>query len=265
MMSVDLADDIDAYLRYLENKQALHEEFISKNPHASVDGRMRAILVDWLVNVQVRFSLRDETLNLAVWILDRALLNLSVDKGNLQLVGVASIFIAAKFEEILVPNIQDFVYVSADAFTRNCILEMERRVLTSIGYQCSSVNISQFLRRYQFHCSATKSEYALAKFISQVSLVAYPLCHLKPSGVAAVSMYLAVHICRGSTLPTHTISSVMRTSEERLLELASDFVPHIIQLASGEGKLQALHKKHAKEAPIRFTKEQISRMEKFQR
>jgi len=57
----------------------------------------------------------------------------------------------------------------------------------------------------------------------------------------------------------------MHTSEERLLTLAADFVPHVIQLASGEGKFQALHKKHAKEAPIRFTKEQISRMEKIQR
>jgi len=47
MIPVDLADDIDGYRRHLEDKQALPEEFISTNPKASVDGRMRSILVDW--------------------------------------------------------------------------------------------------------------------------------------------------------------------------------------------------------------------------
>jgi len=67
---------------------------------------MRQILVDWLFHVQCRFSLLNETLAITVWILDRALLSVPAHKGNLQLIGVASLFIASKFEEITVPNIQ---------------------------------------------------------------------------------------------------------------------------------------------------------------
>ncbi len=67
---------------------------------------MRSILIDWLIHVQRRFQLMNETLATAVWILDRALLGLEVHKSNLQLIGAACMFIASKYEEISVPNVQ---------------------------------------------------------------------------------------------------------------------------------------------------------------
>lgn len=70
-----------------------------------------------------------ETLSLAVHMLDRSLLTLEgINKQNLQLLGVTCLFIASKFEEIVVPNLEDFVYVAANIFTKGSILRMEQRV-----------------------------------------------------------------------------------------------------------------------------------------
>ena len=59
---------------------------------------MRAILVDWLVEVQENFELNHETLYLAVKLVDMYVSRVVTAKESLQLVGAVSLFIAAKFD-----------------------------------------------------------------------------------------------------------------------------------------------------------------------
>ena len=56
---------------------------------------MRAILVDWLVEVSEEYKLHTETIFLAVNYIDRFLSYMSVQRARLQLVGTACMFIAA--------------------------------------------------------------------------------------------------------------------------------------------------------------------------
>lgn len=56
---------------------------------------MRAILVDWLVEVSEEYRLQSETLCLAVNYIDRFLSFMSVVRAKLQLVGTAAMFIAS--------------------------------------------------------------------------------------------------------------------------------------------------------------------------
>lgn len=71
-----------------------------------------------------------ETLSLAVNLLDRSLviMNGKITKNNLQLLGVSCLFVAAKFEEIFLPNTEDFVLVAAKVFTKEEIYRMEQQV-----------------------------------------------------------------------------------------------------------------------------------------
>lgn len=55
---------------------------------------MRAIIVDWIIEVAIEYKLGSETCFLSVNYLDRFLSKKSVEKYNLQLVAVACIFIA---------------------------------------------------------------------------------------------------------------------------------------------------------------------------
>ncbi|XP_016096871.1 cyclin N-terminal domain-containing protein 2-like [Sinocyclocheilus grahami] len=64
----------------------------------------RAILVDWLIQVHEVFQFSEETLYLAVHLLNRAL-RLKVSISGLQLLGVVCLFLAAKKEECLLPEV----------------------------------------------------------------------------------------------------------------------------------------------------------------
>lgn len=66
---------------------------------------MRALLVDWMVEVQESFELNHETLYLAVKLVDLFLARSSkqperdhLTKEELQLLGAAALFIASKFD-----------------------------------------------------------------------------------------------------------------------------------------------------------------------
>jgi len=64
---------------------------------------MRGILVDWVIEVHLRFRLLPETLFLTINIIDRYLEKTIMERVRLQLVAVAALLIASKYEEIYVP------------------------------------------------------------------------------------------------------------------------------------------------------------------
>ena len=70
-----------------------------------------------------------------------------VEKKNLQLVGVASMLVAAKYEEMYAPEIGDFVYITDNAYTEKQIRKMEIEVLTVLAYDLGRPLPLHFLRR----------------------------------------------------------------------------------------------------------------------
>ena len=109
--------------------QGMYEHFRSKETSTSVrpvymedqqyiNERMRSILVDWLVEVHLKFKLVPETLYLTVNIIDRYLSKTEVTRPKLQLVGVTSLLIASKYEEIYPPELRDLVYICDRAYSK---------------------------------------------------------------------------------------------------------------------------------------------------
>ena len=64
-------NEIYAYLRQLETRYPIRSEYLVNQ--TELDGHMRGILIDWLVQVHLRFHLLQETLYLTVAIMDRYL------------------------------------------------------------------------------------------------------------------------------------------------------------------------------------------------
>jgi G2/mitotic-specific cyclin-B, other len=93
---------------------------------------MRSILIDWLVEVHLKFKLVPESLYLTVNLIDRYLEREQVHRSKLQLVGVTAMLIACKYEEIYPPIVKDFVYITDNAYTKEEILEQERIMLVCL-------------------------------------------------------------------------------------------------------------------------------------
>jgi len=69
---------------------------------------------------------------MSINLIDRYLSKNTIMRNKLQLVGVASLFIASKFEEIYAPELKDFVYVCDNAYTKEEILDMESKILVTV-------------------------------------------------------------------------------------------------------------------------------------
>ena len=87
---------------------------MSQKPNLTLS--MRAVLVNWLVEVTDEFSLHLDTMFMAVDIADRFLSCVSVLRGRLQLVGTTAMYIVAKMEEFYHPELADFAYITDDTF-----------------------------------------------------------------------------------------------------------------------------------------------------
>lgn len=90
--------DMYEYFRVKEISTSVRPTYMDAQPH--INERMRSILVDWLVEVHLKFKLVPETLYLCVNIIDRFLALQEVSRPKLQLLGVTALLVAAKYEEI---------------------------------------------------------------------------------------------------------------------------------------------------------------------
>lgn len=79
---------------------------------------------NYFLQVHSRFNLVDETLFLTMNILDRFLHHRTITRKHLQLVGVTAMLVACKYEEVLVPVINDFILICDNAYSREQVLEM---------------------------------------------------------------------------------------------------------------------------------------------
>ncbi|XP_018320665.1 G1/S-specific cyclin-E1 isoform X1 [Agrilus planipennis] len=118
--------------------------------------RMRAILLDWIMEVCEVYRLKRVTYYLAVDYVDRYLtIKLNIPKTQLQLIGVSCLFIAAKLEEIYPPKLSEFSYVCDGACTNAEILACEVLLLNTLGWDVNPMTPSGWLNLYmQIHYDA---------------------------------------------------------------------------------------------------------------
>ncbi|KAF7399049.1 G1/S-specific cyclin-E1-like [Vespula maculifrons] len=117
--------------------------------HPTLQPRMRAILLDWLIEVCEVYKLHRETYYLAMDYIDRYLsTHQNVPKSQLQLIGITCLFIAAKVEEIYPPKIAEFAYVTDGACTEEEILGKELIILKGLGWNLSPMTAPGWLNIY---------------------------------------------------------------------------------------------------------------------
>ncbi|XP_046637607.1 G1/S-specific cyclin-E1-like [Daphnia pulicaria] len=117
--------------------------------HPSLQPRMRAILLDWLVEVCEVYRLHRETYHLALDFVDRYLATQTdIPKQQLQLIGIAALFIAAKIEEIYPPKLNEFAYVTDGACSEAEIMMKELVIMKSLNWELSPATANCWLGIY---------------------------------------------------------------------------------------------------------------------
>uniref|UniRef100_A0AAV2M9N6 G2/mitotic-specific cyclin-B2 n=1 Tax=Knipowitschia caucasica TaxID=637954 RepID=A0AAV2M9N6_KNICA len=135
-------DDVWIKMLNKELKYVHDKSYLQKHP--KIQPKMRAILLDWLLEVSEVYSLHRQTAYLAQDFFDRFMLTQdNMNKDFLQLVGITALFIAAKIEEIYPPKIFEFAYVTDGACDIWDIQKTELLILKALDWQlCPETPIS---------------------------------------------------------------------------------------------------------------------------
>ena len=216
--------------------------FMSKQK--DINEKMRAILIDWLIDVHSKFKLLNETLFLTVNLIDRYLSKCQVSRQNLQLIGVSCMFIATKYEEIYPPDLRDFVYVTDQAYTKQEILRMEGKVLNTLNFHVTVSSPYLFLMRYANLLGVSKKTLMMARYLTELALVEYGMIKYTPSNIAASALYLSCKIMK-KTAWNSLMETNAKYSEKEVRPCAKALC--IILQNTPKSNLKACKKKFSKE------------------
>ncbi|KAL6603291.1 hypothetical protein ACP70R_043652 [Stipagrostis hirtigluma subsp. patula] len=172
---------------------------------------MRGILIDWLVEVSEEYKLVPDTLYLTVYLIDKFLSQKYIDRQRLQLLGITSMLVASKYEEICAPRVEEFCFITDNTYSKAEVLKMERQVVNDLGFHLSVPTTKTFLRRFlraaQAVCKAPSITLGfLANYLAELTLVDYGFLRFLPSVVAASAIFLARWTLNQSDHPwNHTL------------------------------------------------------------
>ncbi|KAJ1302736.1 hypothetical protein OPQ81_003049 [Rhizoctonia solani] len=188
-MVPEYVNEIFSYMKELEIQTMPSSIYMNSQPE--LEWQFRGILMDWLIQVHERFRLLPETLFIAANLIDRFLSMRVVSLAKLQLVGITGLFVAAKYEEIMVPTLQDLLRVSDSDYSAHEILAAEKYLLRTLGWDLSYPNPMSFLRRANKAEDYNANTRTLAKFLIEISVVEERLLKYTPSMLAAAGLWLA--------------------------------------------------------------------------
>ncbi|KAI8838242.1 cyclin-like protein [Chytriomyces cf. hyalinus JEL632] len=189
MMLSEYVVEIFEYMKKLEVECMPNPNYMESQKE--LKWSMRDILIDWLIDIHNKFRLLPETLYLTVNIIDRFLSLRVVSLVKLQLVGITSMFIAAKYEEVIAPSIKNFIYMADNGYTDEEIQRAERYVLSVLEFNLQYPSSMSFLRRCSKAENYNIQTRTLGKYLMEISLVDHRFLDILPSHVAAAGLFLA--------------------------------------------------------------------------
>ncbi|CAN0890768.1 CYCB1-2 [Linum grandiflorum] len=258
IFNIDTADAnnhlaVTEYVEELYNFYKLAENesrpisYMERQPE--MNSRMRAILVDWLIDVHQKFELSYETLYLTINIIDRFLsVKKAVPRKELQLVGISATLMASKYEEIWPPEVNELVLISDRAYSSQQILVMEKTILANLEWTLTVPTLYVFLVRFVKAATgsgpADKEMEHMANFLTELGLMDYE-CSVKarPSMMAAAAVYAARLALKRSPAWNGVMEFYTGYKEAEVVECGKALAG--LQLKVKESKLQTVVRKYS--------------------
>ncbi|KAL7722510.1 G2/mitotic-specific cyclin-B [Entamoeba marina] len=217
-----LVEDIYEHLRIREKELSPDPSYMAKQ--FEITPRMRSVLFDWLFEVvSNEFQCSIETYLLTVAVIDDYSSHcLTIKKSEYQLVGIASLHLAMKYEEISLPSISELVLVCDRAYTSKQITSKERDICENINYHFVRPSIIDFLRRFNRVSDVGQHGHILGKYLILISTIDYGMTSYLPSMIAAATVYLEKRINNQKPYWNRTMEHYSGYCEQEIIKCARD-------------------------------------------
>ena len=157
-----------------------------------INEKMRSILIDWLIDVHFKFGFTDETLFMTISIIDRYLSISQITRANFQLLGITALMIACKHEEIDLPKIDDFIYITDNAYVKSEVIKMEFDVLSKLNFAFLYPSPIKFFEYLSFHFNFEKKHHMMGKYLMETFLLDVKNAKYKPSIISCACTYIVM-------------------------------------------------------------------------
>ena len=167
-------------------------DYTYMNRQKEINENMRSILVDWIIDVHFKFGFTDETLFMTISIIDRFLSISQITRTNFQLLGITALMIACKHEEIDLPKIDDFIYITDNAYVKNEVIKMEEEVLSKLNFSFLYPSPIKFFEYLSLHFNFKKKHHMMGKYLMESFLLDVKNAKYKPSIISSACTYIVM-------------------------------------------------------------------------
>ncbi len=157
-----------------------------------VNLQMRSILIDWIIDVHFKFGFMDETLFMTVFIIDRYLSVNQISRKKFQLLGITALLIACKHEEIDLPKINDFTYITDNAYVKEEVITMENDVLKVLNFSLLYPSPIKFYEYLSVYFGFNKKMHLMGKYLMETFLIDLKYIKYKPSIISSACVYIVM-------------------------------------------------------------------------
>ena len=184
----------DIYLNLLleERQTEIKPKMGYMSTQNEINEQMRAILIDWIIEVHFQFNLRQETLYMTISIIDTYLSFHFISRKELQLLGIACLLISCKSQEIYYPPQSKFIEVTDGAYTKEDMLKMENDILKKLNFNIVYPTPNDFYNILSKLYNLDKKQYYLGKYFIECVLIDYQMIKYSSSVIAAACIYLVM-------------------------------------------------------------------------
>ena len=165
-----------------------------QNQH-DINEQMRAILIDWLIEVHYKFHLKDETLYQTVFIIDSYLSMFPILRAKLQLLGIAALLISCKSQEIYYPQLFELIDITDGAYVKEELVEMENHILKILSFNIVSPTAIEFYNIVSKAFNFDQKQYFLGKYFMESSLIDYQMIKYSASIIGVSCAYVVMKFC----------------------------------------------------------------------
>ena len=168
-----------------EESEFVSEKMIDYNYLLNSDNditpEMRAMVVDWLIEVHQIFHFQEKCLFTTIQLMDKYLSKKTINIDQFQLLALTALNIASKQEEVEYPILDNFITISKNTVTKQELIDMENDLLSTIKFSILSPTTLDFFQIYASVCNLNPVEISQGLYIMNILLIDINMLKYKSS------------------------------------------------------------------------------------
>lgn len=159
-----------------------------------INQSMRSILIDWIIDVANNFNYKEETLYTTIYIIDNYLSKKIIERKNFQLLGITSLLISSKLNEIYTRKIEDHSFITNNSYSLDDIKHMEEEIAEALNFNFlvpSCLSFYEIIAK-KFGISDDINKYNFGQFLMQTFLIDFHSLYFSYSTIAVASLLIVM-------------------------------------------------------------------------